>query len=140
MAIFDINRRCQYPKEKFVELIGDRGTDSELLYNHKALMYMKNLELMAFPVTLAKTEEGSDDSTFGNYVYQGAYIYNVNSSEGFKLRGRITHYEQFTESDDETCHIDRIIYANQTLYTFSGEKVKATKHKDMKDISELPLK
>lgn len=139
MAIFDITD-VNNPKEKFVELIGDRGTDSELLYNHKALMYMKNLELMAFPVTLAKTEEGSDDSTFGNYVYQGAYIYNVNSSEGFKLRGRITHYEQFTESDDETCHIDRIIYANQTLYTFSGEKVKATKHKDMKDISELPLK
>ncbi len=139
MAIFDITD-VNNPKEKFVELIGDRGTDSELLYNHKALMYMKNLELMAFPVLLAETEEGSSDSAYGDHVFQGAYVYNVNSNEGFKLRGRITHFGQFVESEDKTCHIDRIIYANESLYTFSGEKIKATKYNDMKDISELPLK
>ncbi|UTW69450.1 beta-propeller domain-containing protein [Anaerobacillus sp. HL2] len=38
MALFDITD-VNNPKEKFVEIIGGRGTHStELLYNHKALL------------------------------------------------------------------------------------------------------
>ena len=32
----------------------------------------------------------------GEYVFQGAYVYNVNLEDGFELRGRVTHYD-----DDE---------------------------------------
>lgn len=146
MAIFDVSD-VNNPKEKFVEKIGDRGSDSELLRNHKALMYMKNLGLMAFPVTLyEKTEEGND-SEYGEFSYQGAYVYNVSSDEGFKLRGKITHLgpeSKITSSNvydnENTSFINRIIYANEALYTFSGDKVKATRYSDMKEVSQIPLK
>lgn len=144
MAIFDVSD-VKNPKEKFVEIIGDRGTESELLSNHKALMYMKNLELMAFPVTLYERKKEGSDFDYGEFTYQGAYVYNVNSIEGFKLRGKITHLDSFDDIEDwysyeNASFINRIIYANSSLYTFSGDKVKATKYSDMKEISEIDLK
>lgn len=100
-------------------MIGDRGTDSELLRNHKSLMFMKNLSLMAFPVTLCEKSNEAMEHENGQFSYQGAYVYNISSNEGFKLRGRITHLD-----DKNTAFIDRIIYSNELLYTFSGEKLK----------------
>ncbi|HQJ38073.1 MAG TPA: beta-propeller domain-containing protein, partial [Bacillota bacterium] len=38
IALFDVSD-VSNPKEKFKEIIGDRGTDSELLNNHKALLF-----------------------------------------------------------------------------------------------------
>ncbi|NLD50887.1 MAG: copper amine oxidase, partial [Clostridiaceae bacterium] len=142
MAIFDVSD-VSNPKEKFVEIIGDRGSDSELLRNHKALMFMNELGLMAFPVTLVDRQEGLGDDGHGDITYQGAYVYNVSSSEGFKLRGRITHLNSFDYSDiydrANSLFINRIIYANESLYTLSGGKVKATRYRDMKDVSEISL-
>lgn len=134
MAIFDVSD-VKNPKEKFEEIIGTDMSDSELLRNHKALMYMGNLGLMAFPVTV-----------YGEKPYQGAYVFNINSDEGFKLRGRITHANAYTFMDSQyssanakTSFVKRIIYANQTLYTFSGDKVKATRYSDMEQVSEILL-
>ena len=145
MAIFDVSD-VKNPKEKFVEIIGDRGTDSELLSNHKALMYMKNLELMAFPVTLCERREAGSDDDYGEFSFQGAFVYNVNSTDGFKLRGKITHIDSYDEiaysniyDYENASFINRIIYANDSLYTFSSDKVKATRYSDMKEISEIPL-
>ncbi|QQR83731.1 beta-propeller domain-containing protein [Candidatus Peregrinibacteria bacterium] len=53
MALFDVSDVAN-PKQKFVELIGDRGTYSELLTNHKALLFDKEKELLAFPITIVE--------------------------------------------------------------------------------------
>jgi uncharacterized secreted protein with C-terminal beta-propeller domain len=51
MALFDVSDVAN-PKQKFAENIGDRGTDSELLRNHKALLFDKEKELLAFPIRI----------------------------------------------------------------------------------------
>ena len=51
MALFDVSD-VNNPIQKFVEYIGDRGTDSELLRNHKALLFDKEKELLAFPIRI----------------------------------------------------------------------------------------
>lgn len=51
MALFDVSN-VSSPVQKFVEVIGDRGTDSELLRNHKALLFDKEKELLAFPINI----------------------------------------------------------------------------------------
>lgn len=53
MALFDVSDVAN-PKQKFAEFIGDRGTDSELLSNHKALLFDKNKELLAFPINIVE--------------------------------------------------------------------------------------
>jgi len=51
MALFDVSDPNN-PKEKFVEHIGDSGTYSELLNNHKALLFDKSKDLLAFPIQI----------------------------------------------------------------------------------------
>ncbi|HOS69946.1 MAG TPA: beta-propeller domain-containing protein, partial [Bacillota bacterium] len=88
IALFDVSD-VSNPKEKFKEIIGDRGTDSELLNNHKALLFSREKELMAFPVTVMEIESGGnvEDNrpVYGSFSFQGAYVYNVDLEEGFKL-------------------------------------------------------
>jgi inhibitor of cysteine peptidase len=140
MAIFDVSDVAK-PKEKFVELVGDRGTYSELLTNHKALMVMKSLDLMAFPVTVVGNPflEGQNFQDQSVH-FQGAYVYNINSTEGFKLRGKITHVGKGEPSyyhDNQA--INRILYIEDKLYTFSGNKVKSTDYETMRDDGEILL-
>ncbi|WP_207642397.1 beta-propeller domain-containing protein [Pseudobacteroides cellulosolvens] len=144
MAMFDVTD-VNNPKEKFVEIIGDRGSDSELLRNHKSLLYMKDPNIMAFPVSVTEKpvneENDRNDSSYGTIKFQGAYVYNVSSSEGFKLRGKISHLSQSdipAITDDhitkDPSFIDRIIYINNVLYTLSGECIKATDYTGMKEL------
>ena len=67
MALFDVSDVAN-PKQKFVELIGDRGTNSELLGNHKALLFDKEKGLLAFPIKIVKKVE-SEELECGKYRY-----------------------------------------------------------------------
>ncbi len=53
MGLFDVTDPSN-PKAMFTEEIGDRGTTSELLYNHKALLFDKEKDLIAFPISVAE--------------------------------------------------------------------------------------
>lgn len=66
MSIFDISD-VENPKEMFKEIIGDRGTNSELLNNHKALLFDKSKNLLAFPITI--TEKKDAPKNCGTFRY-----------------------------------------------------------------------
>ena len=51
----------------YKEIIGARGTTSELLSNHKALLFDKEKGLLAFPVTV--TEAENNNLSCGSYHY-----------------------------------------------------------------------
>jgi uncharacterized secreted protein with C-terminal beta-propeller domain len=51
ISMFDTTD-LDHPIELYKEVIGDRGTYSEVLYNHKALLFDKEKNLMALPVTV----------------------------------------------------------------------------------------
>jgi len=146
LAVFDVTD-VAHPKEMFKEIIGDRGTDSELLRNHKALLFDKTKGLLAFPVTVAeiKNPVNSDYGfpQYGEFTFQGAYVYNIDLEHGFDLKGRITH---LTESDYRKSgynsyygdlSVARIIYIGDTLYTISQGKIKANSLSDLAEIATL---
>lgn len=56
MGLFDVTDPAN-PKEMFKEIIGDQGTYSELLYNHKALLFDREKNLIAFPITVTQMPE-----------------------------------------------------------------------------------
>lgn len=135
IALFDVTD-VSHPKEKFKEIIGDRGTSSELLYNHKALLFSKEKGLLAFPVELMEIQgkdriEQGGFPAYGQFVYQGAYVYGIDLNEGFTLRGRITHLSQddLAKSGQYGYNygksVRRILYAGNTLYTLSESMLKA---------------
>lgn len=66
MGLFDVTDP-NHPKELFNEIIGDQGTYSELLYNHKALLFDKEKNLLAFPITV--TEMPKDQLICSDFTY-----------------------------------------------------------------------
>jgi len=149
MAVFDVTD-VSNPVEMFKEKIGDRGTDSELLYNHKALLFSKDKDLLAFPVSVMEVK-GSEVQeagfpAYGKFTFQGAYIYNIDLVNGFSLKGRITH---LSEQDymkagnywyDSDKNVDRIIYIKDVLYTLSGKYIKANSMENLAEIGTLEIK
>ncbi|MDX9872182.1 MAG: beta-propeller domain-containing protein [Clostridia bacterium] len=136
VALFDVTDVAN-PRELFVEKIGDRGTDSELLHNHKALLFDKERSLMAFPVTVMEVQGGaqidsrSNMPAYGQFAFQGAYIYNIDLNKGFALKGRITHLSREDllkagySGADPAKAVQRILRINDTLYTLSDTQIKA---------------
>lgn len=150
LAMFDVTDVTD-PKELHKEIIGDRGTDSELLYNHKALLFDKNKGIFAFPVTLAelpqsvKDDPNASGSEYGDYVYQGAYVYDVSIENGFQLRGRITHYDENEIAEKSGYYwggikdVKRILYIGDAFYTVSQAIVQANAMDDFGLLNALKL-
>jgi len=128
ISMFDVSN-VNKPKETFTEIIGKSGTYSELLYNHKALMFSLNKGLMAFPVNRTAENYKSD--------FSGAYVYNV-SNDSISLKNTITHKE--SEFDSYGDNIKRIIYIGDYLYTFSENKMQIHGINTNKKVNELIIK
>lgn len=147
IALFDVSD-VNNPKEKFKEIIGGRGTNSELLRNHKALLFSREKELMAFPVTVMEIKNGEDNTqgnrpVYGSFEFQGAYVYNIDLAEGFKLKARISHIseEEYRKAGDHwydrNRNVERVIYIGESLYTISKGMIKANGMADMKEKGSL---
>ncbi|HHZ02542.1 MAG TPA: hypothetical protein GX396_06345 [Tissierellia bacterium] len=121
--VSDINR----PKETFTEVIGSRGTYSELLYNHKALMFSLSKGLMAFPVNRTSDNYKTD--------FNGAYVYNI-TNDSITLKNQITHRKADMTYGNE---VRRIIYIGDYLYTFSDNIMQVHSLKTDQQISELTI-
>lgn len=148
IALFDVSDVTR-PIQKFQEIIGDRGTESELLRNHKALLFSREKNLLAFPVTVTEIKNKNllpeNVPAYGEFVFQGAYVYRLDLTQGFSLRGTITHLhpEDLAKAGNHwynsNNNIERIIYIGDTLYTLSKETIKAHNLHNLQEIKTLHL-
>lgn len=145
MALFDVSD-FENPKEMYKIEIGDRGTDSYALKDHKAFLFDRKKNLLVIPILLAeipeekKTQAASNE--YGDYVYQGAYVYNISLGEGFKLKGRITHKEGSLEKEsyyyyDDESAVQRSLYIGDFLYTISEAKAMINNLDDLEKVNEI---
>jgi len=148
MALFDVSDFAN-PKEVYKVEIGDRGTDSYVLQDHKAFLFDKERNLLVIPVLLAeRTPEESEEkrlgSEYGDYTYQGAYVYDLSAEHGFELKGRITHTDDFSKTrsyyyfGDETS-IKRSLYIGDFLYTVSEAKLMVHDLASLEEVNEVGL-
>lgn len=92
LSIFDI-RDFDNPKLIHQEVIGDRGTWSEALYNHKAITFLPSEKLLAIPVDMYKTSKDAKPDEYGHYDYSGLFIYRLSTEEGFLHLGTVKTHE-----------------------------------------------
>lgn len=130
LSLFDVSN-VNKPKEIATDVIGKSGTYSELLNNHKALMFSLDKGIMAFPIS----------RTSDNYIndFVGAYVYNVNASK-VELKSQISHMENIKDGYTNGDEIRRIIYIEDYLYTFSDNQMQVHKIDDNQKVSVLSLK
>lgn len=117
IALFDVTDPNN-PTEMYSVNIGEEGTYSELLNNHKALLFSKEKNIIAFPISIT----GEDYEV----TFQGAIVYGLSLENGFEEKGRITNIENDINKYYPRNSIQRIIYINDTLYTLSRNLIKAT--------------
>lgn len=150
VALFDVSD-VSNPIEKYTIRIGDRGTDSELLNDHKALLFSKDKSLLAFPVKEAKLEGPVIDPVYGfpNYgqlVFSGAYVYSLDLEDGFVLKGKVSHLtaDDYLMSGyytvDFNKQIRRMLYIDDVLYGISNSKTAAYDMTTLQELNAVPAK
>ncbi len=130
MSLFDVTDSSN-PKEMYTVKIGEKGTYSELLYNHKSLLFSKEKNIIAFPISI--TEEDY------KVTFQGAIVYGLSLENGFELKGRISNTENELDKYYSRNNVKRIIYIKDTLYTLSDELIKAVDMNTMETKSSVGL-
>lgn len=155
IAVFDVSD-VEHPKELFKEIIGDRGTDSYALQDHKAFLYDKEKNLLVIPVQLAEISEEqkhvysqrmNGSPPYGKFVFQGAYVYNLSLKNGFELKGKITHLNADDDSLKKSGYyyngrgtkVKRSLFIGEVLYTISNNKILANSLSDLSLIKELVM-
>jgi len=129
--------------------IGDRGTDSPILQDHKAFLFDKERNLLVIPVSVAEINPAQypdeiPDWAYGEFVWDGAYIFHISLEQGLVLRDRITHAVDNQDPMKSqylnlSSSIQRSLYIGNVLYTISELKIKMNSLTDLTEINEIIL-
>ena len=122
MSMFDISD-LENPKEIFNVDIGNEYTYSEIIYNHKALFYHKEKNLIGFPATFREGRANYDTDNF--------MIYKIDLEKGFEEYGRIS------QKIDYRTNIERAIYIGNTLFTLAETQMISYNLDTMEELNVL---
>lgn len=124
------------PQELDSYVIGEAGSDSLALDNHKAFLFDFNKNLLAIPAYVRESGKAS----FG-----GALVFSIDNNK-FVLKGNIDHSSGGSNRMDYECgyncydnSVQRLLYIKDALYTLSNNYVKANDLGTLAPISSLSL-
>lgn len=121
-------------------VIGDRSSHSEAQYNHKAFFFDKSRNVLSIPIS------GDSDSlehitpkVFAPEYnrWSGFYVFDVSSTEGFSIKGTVTH----SDSDSRYYGMGdaRTFYIDDVLYTASQGYLKMNSLDNLEEINSIKL-
>lgn len=124
ISLFDVSD-FNNPVEVESYGIGLQGTDSPVLYDHRAFLYSETKGIMVIPVSeiVDRTKSGQYD--YRTKVWHGAYVFKV-SENGFNVLGKVEHSSTETSYYNwfDATSVTRSLYLDDALYTISGKYVK----------------
>ena len=149
LSLFDVTD-VNNPKEIGNYSIGDRGSDSLALNDHKAFLFSREKNLLVIPARLAYINKGQypqgvPSFAYGEFVFQGALVFNVSLESGFGLRGKISHAnaEDLKKMGEyyygNGFDVKRSLYLDNVLYTVSDRYVKANDLSSLEEKASVAL-
>ncbi len=148
LSLFDVSD-VSNPREISSFKIGDRGTESYALDEHKAFLFSKSKGLLVIPILLAEIDEekypyGVEPQTYGEYKFQGAYAFNLTLEGGFKLKGTVSHAPESAFQENyyggwSNTDVQRSLYMDNYLYTLSQKAVKINDLNTMQELAAIAL-
>lgn len=135
VALFDVSD-VNNPKQIDTLEIGDAGSDSEALRDHKAFLFSKEKDLLVLPITEVKRQ-----GKMYNYDERvdAAYVFRI-TEKGINLLGNVVHNkakEQYWWYSPNT--VRRSLYMDNVLYTISSKSIKMNDLENLKDIKTIDL-
>jgi uncharacterized secreted protein with C-terminal beta-propeller domain len=148
ISLFDVSD-VSHPLEIDKLEIGDRGTDSPVLWDHKAFLFDRSRNLLVMPirvheVDVSKYSEEALAWAYGEPVWQGAYVFRVSLDGGIEEKGKITHAENITGPEQGYYYyapfaVERSLHIGDVLYTISQTKIKMNSLGNLDYINEVQL-
>jgi uncharacterized secreted protein with C-terminal beta-propeller domain len=143
LALFDVSDVAD-PRLVDEYEIGGSGTDSEVLYDHKALLFDRSKNVLSLPVSVMSTFEGSyapDGRYIPPKVWRGFYVFEVSPEDGFGLKGRVEHFDDTDEYYyGYGIQGSRSFYIEDVLYTVTlNNLIKMNDLRDLDEINEIEL-
>ena len=155
MALFDVSD-VNNPIQISQTIIGDSRTTSAILTNHKALLFSAEKGIIAIPVNTYPNNfeietSSSNISSMVNsyttyntsYTSEGYFVYNINLTDGFKLKGVINHEKTSAKKYYSSYYSSKLLrgmWIEDNLYTVSEDMIKVNKLDNLTQISELKIK
>ncbi len=144
LSLFDVSDVSK-PKEIDTYIMGDAGSDSIALRDHKAFLFSLDKNLLSIPVSIRESLGGR---SYGKLTFSGAAVFKVDKETGFELKGKIDHSDGGRPADrdywrgysyyDNT--VKRSLYIDDVLYTFSNKYLKMNELDDLDLVKKLELK
>lgn len=143
ISLFDVSD-VSAPKELDKYLMGDMGSDSIALYDHKAFLFSREKDLLALPVSLRKSTGANQ---WGEINFSGAMIFSLKDKK-INYSGKIDHSDggkaANTDYFDGVNYYDnsvkRSLYIGDNLYTLSNNYLKVNALSDLKELKKIELK
>ncbi|MBU4301112.1 beta-propeller domain-containing protein [archaeon] len=151
LSLFDVSDVAN-PKEISKYVIGERGTDSEALRDHKAFLFSKEKNLLVIPVSeYHQVNVENTKPEFGDFwrstYEQSAYVFNIDLANGISLKGKISHNKapstfnetMYNYNYDYNTQIRRSLYIDNALYTISQKLIKMNALDTLDEINKVEL-
>lgn len=124
IALFDVTNVAN-PVEVDNVVIGDQGSDSAALHDHKAFLFSKDKNLLVIPVTEITRREQTSPYMWSNDIWTGAYVFHLDET-GFKELGKAQHSSKRSNYWDwwSEATVMRSLYMDNNLYTISNKYIK----------------
>lgn len=117
------------PKEQQAVIIGGRGTNSIVQYDHKALFRDPRNNYFGFPISIYEATEDEDRL---KYEGTGAHIYKVTAS-GIELAAELMEKARPGEQYEDSYNtVQRILYVEDQLFAVSRTKITSYDGKTFK--------
>ncbi len=138
ISLFNV-QDLQKPKEIDYMEFGSSGSDSAVLYDHKAFLLDKSKGLLVLPLKVVQTQESFfRDKT---NVWDGAVVINI-TKDGFEEYGTVKHSqsESFYGGWLSESTVKRSLYIEDRLYTISDKYLKVNNiSENMPEISSITI-
>ncbi|MBT8242594.1 MAG: copper amine oxidase [Nitrosopumilus sp.] len=138
IALFNVSD-VKNPKVADEFIIGDSSTHSEALHNHKAFFFDKKSGILSIPIS-GDSKDLSESSSGKMFApeynrWSGFYVFDLDKSNGFELKGTITH------SDEDSRYYGmgnaRTFYIDDVLYTASEGYLKMNSKDNLDKINSI---
>src|SRR5713101_5024637 len=141
LSLFDVTDPS-HPIDTSDYFVGDRGSDSSALTDHKSVLFDQSLNLLVIPLSIALNQTTATCTwCYNPPVWQGAYVFNVSVSNGIVLRGNVTQIPtgQLPTWNNSGFFVTRALYIGSALYTISNNMVKVNSLSDLTELNSVSL-
>ncbi len=142
LSLFDVSDPAN-PKEKASYRLGNTGSTSEALQNHKAIMYYPEQQLIGFPATIYTVQGATADNPWSGsqQVSFAGYLVVKIKDDGFEVVGTLPNEGANSDTGFMRANlsnaISRGIYIGKTLYTVSPSRITAYSLDNFEPIGQL---